>query len=356
MDHLFESTSFLIVDNASPMRLAAKAMLVSLGAVRIHQATNGSGALRLLDSERIDVVLSDLNMTDMSGIELLAAMREKSRLKHVPFILITAEANRERIRQAVDAGVAGILVKPFSGANLLQHVSRALNLDTAPGSSAAANPAPSPEDNPAAPQRASILVVDDTPDNLDLLTAILRDDYRVRVCNSGKRALAACQSDNPPDLILLDVMMPEMDGFEVARLLREHPTSEHIPVIFVTALADDAARLKGLSLCAVDFVTKPVNPDELKMRVRNFMRYIDLRRQLQADYDAMIDNARLRENVDQLILHDLKDALSGILDLATDFAATSGLSDELLAKTAAIEQATLGAIGRVSEFNQSLQE
>ena len=356
MDNLFESTSFLIVDNASAMRLATKSMLVSLGAVKIHQATNGSGALRLLDSERIDVVLSDLNLTDMSGIEMLVAMREKSKLRRVPFILITAEANREHIRQAVDAGVAGILVKPYCGKNLLQHVSRALNLGTAAAGAAAANPAPSPEGSPAAPQRASILVVDDTPDNLDLLTAILRDDYRVRVSNSGKRALAACQSDNPPDLILLDVMMPEMDGFEVARRLREHPTSEQIPVIFVTALADEEARLKGLSLGAVDFVTKPINPGELKMRVRNFMRYIDLRRQLQADYDAMVDNAELRENVDHFVLHDLKAALSGILELATDLAATTGLSDELQAKAAAVEQATLGTIGRVSEFNLSLQD
>ena len=93
-------------------------------------------------------------------------------------------------------------------------------------------------------------------------------------------------------------MMPGMDGFEVARQLREHPSSEHIPVIFVTAATDEESQAKSMALGAVDFVTKPINPDALNIRVRNFMRYVDLRRQLQADYDGMLENARLREQVE----------------------------------------------------------
>jgi len=115
-------------------------------------------------------------------------------------------------------------------------------------------------------------------DNLLMLSHLFMDKYQVRITHTGEKALEICQSNTPPDLVLLDIMMPGMDGFEVARRMREHPTSEAIPVIFVTAMTGDDARLKGLELGAVDFVTKPVDPDMLKLRVRNFMRFVEQRK------------------------------------------------------------------------------
>ena len=91
--------------------------------------------------------------------------------------------------------------------------------------------------------------------------------------------------------------------------MREHPCSEHIPVIFVTAMTGEDARLKGLELGAVDFVTKPIDPDVLKPRVRNFMRYVELHKQLQADYDCDAGAARLREDVEHITRHDMKGPL-----------------------------------------------
>ena len=83
--------------------------------------------------------------------------------------------------------------------------------------------------------KASILVVDDIPDNLSLMSNLLRDIYKVRVANSGERALTIAGSDTPPDLILLDIMMPEVDGYEVCRRLKDNPVTRDIPVIFLTA-------------------------------------------------------------------------------------------------------------------------
>jgi signal transduction histidine kinase len=148
-----------------------------------------------------------------------------------------------------------------------------------------------------------------------MLSHLLGDEYRVRIAHSGEKALEICQSDTPPDLVLLDIMMPGMDGFEVARRMREHPTSETIPVIFVTAMTGDDARLKGLELGAVDFVTKPIDPEILKPRVRNFMRYVKLHKQLQADFDGMLELARLREDVEHITRHDMKGPLSGVIGL-----------------------------------------
>jgi two-component system, sensor histidine kinase and response regulator len=110
-------------------------------------------------------------------------------------------------------------------------------------------------------------------------------------------------------------MMPEMDGFEVAKRMREHPNSESTPVIFVTALTTADARAQGMELGAVDFITKPVDPALLKPRVRNFMRYVQLRKSMQADFDQMVETAHLREQVEHITRHDIKGPLAGVMGL-----------------------------------------
>jgi len=107
------------------------------------------------------------------------------------------------------------------------------------------------------PEKPTILVVDDTPENLLLITDLLRARYKVKVANNGSRALLIAQAAPPPDLILLDVLMPEMDGYEVCRLLKSNPVTQDIPVVFLTALADDDNN-KGLKIGAVGYLTKPV--------------------------------------------------------------------------------------------------
>ena len=107
-------------------------------------------------------------------------------------------------------------------------------------------------------QRASVLVVDDTPTNLSLMSDLLGDLYAVRVATGGARALKIARSDTPPDLILLDIMMPEMDGYEVCSLLKADERTRDIPVIFLTARTDTSDEQKGLELGAVDYITKPI--------------------------------------------------------------------------------------------------
>lgn len=108
--------------------------------------------------------------------------------------------------------------------------------------------------------KPSILVVDDTPANLTLMTGLLQDDYQVRAATSGEKALKIACSDNPPDLILLDIMMPEMDGHEVCRRLKADEKTCDIPIIFLTAMSEAEDEEKGLKLGAVDYITKPVSP------------------------------------------------------------------------------------------------
>jgi putative two-component system response regulator len=115
---------------------------------------------------------------------------------------------------------------------------------------------------------ATILVVDDEPANLSLLTQLLRPAYQVRAANSGENALRAALSEPRPELILLDVMMPRLDGYAVLERLRDNPSTADIPVIFVTALSDVDEEERGLGLGAADYITKPIKPALLLARVR----------------------------------------------------------------------------------------
>jgi putative two-component system response regulator len=120
-------------------------------------------------------------------------------------------------------------------------------------------------------EKPTILVVDDTPDNLTLVSNLLKKDYRVRVAISGEKALKIAFSESPPDLILLDVMMPVMDGYEVCQQLRSNALTVHIPIIFLTAKSEVEDERKGLSLGASDYITKPISPPILEARVKTHL-------------------------------------------------------------------------------------
>ena len=119
--------------------------------------------------------------------------------------------------------------------------------------------------------RQTILIVDDSPENIMILMDLLGDKYTITVATNGKRALQLAGCDTPPDLILLDVLMPDMNGYEVCSRLKTGPRTADIPVIFITALSDESDEQKGLDLGAVDFILKPFSPPLVQARVRNHL-------------------------------------------------------------------------------------
>lgn len=116
-----------------------------------------------------------------------------------------------------------------------------------------------------------ILVVDDIAQNIEVLSGILRHQYRVRAATSGSRALEIAMSDPAPDLILLDVMMPDMDGLEVCRSLKENPRTRDIPVIFVTAMSEIEDEAEGFAAGCVDYLSKPISPSLVLARVKTHL-------------------------------------------------------------------------------------
>lgn len=120
-------------------------------------------------------------------------------------------------------------------------------------------------------KKATILVVDDLPDNLALMNSLLKEYYKVKVASGGDKALEIAASDAPPDIILLDIMMPGMDGHEVCSRLKRDPRTMDIPVIFLTARSEEEDEQKGLMLGAVDYITKPISPPIVLARVKNHL-------------------------------------------------------------------------------------
>jgi putative two-component system response regulator len=119
--------------------------------------------------------------------------------------------------------------------------------------------------------KPTVLVVDDTADNLALMSAVLKQAYKVKVANGGEKALQITGVHPPPDLILLDIMMPDMDGYEVCRRLKADPATRDIPIIFLTAKAQVEDEKLGLQLGAVDYITKPISPPIVLARVETHL-------------------------------------------------------------------------------------
>src|SRR5579871_6444829 len=148
-------------------------------------------------------------------------------------------------------------------------------------------------------QPASILVVDDTPANLQVLTGMLKDrGYKVRPVPSGKLALVAARKD-PPDLILLDINMPEMNGYEVCERLKADDQLKGIPVIFISALTEQLDKVKAFAIGGVDYLTKPFQIEELHARVETHLKLRRLQIELE-EYSRHLELAqdRLRRDLE----------------------------------------------------------
>ena len=120
-------------------------------------------------------------------------------------------------------------------------------------------------------EKRTVLVVDDTPDNLALISGLLKDLYRVKVANSGEKALKIVRTAPPPDLILLDIMMPGQSGYDVCKELKSDPATRDIPVVFLTAMTSEEDEKRGLDLGAVDYITKPISPPIVLARVKTHL-------------------------------------------------------------------------------------
>ncbi len=163
----------------------------------------------------------------------------------------------------------------------------------------------------------NILLVDDTPANLNLLIGMLRQSgYKLRPAPSGKLALQAART-LPPDLILLDIRMPEMDGYEVCERLKADSALKEIPVIFLSALSETTDKVKAFAAGGVDYITKPFQLDEVLARVETHLKLQRQRLQLQESYESLRRLESLRDSLIHMVVHDLRSPLMVVGDFLT---------------------------------------
>jgi serine phosphatase RsbU (regulator of sigma subunit) len=163
-----------------------------------------------------------------------------------------------------------------------------------------------------------ILVVDDTPLNISVITGALKDTYRTKVATNGAKALAIAAAEEKPDLILLDVMMPEMDGYEVCRRLKADPETRDIPVIFLTAQTEAEDETRGFEVGAVDYVHKPFSPAVMKARVATHLALRDTREKLSQQLLAIQKELETARLIQQSILPETVPQIAG-LDIAARY-------------------------------------
>ena len=190
-------------------------------------------------------------------------------------------------------------------------------------------------DGPDFTERTTILVVDDTPDNLALMSSLLKDAYKVKIANSGEKALRIAASDPPPDLILLDIMMPGMDGYEVCRRLKRDPKTINIPVIYLTARSEVEDEKKGLELGAVDYITKPISPPIVMARVKSHLALKAMADFLR-DQAAFLELEVTRRTAELVIAKEA--AEKGKQKAETDLSEIKMLKDQLEAERAYLQE------------------
>lgn len=308
----------LVVDSQMPIRQVLAATLHDMGFAEVIQAASGQEAMRILKTTPVAAVISDWNMPGMTGLGLLRWVRCEPALASLPFVLVTAETDRERMRQAISAGASEYLVKPYTVQDLANKVRKIVDPDqcdealSTPAGNAVIGIANANEME-ARIKASTVLIVDDVPINIEVIAAILEGECAIMKAYSGSEALQLVREGRPPDLILLDVMMPEIDGYAVCRQLKADPATRDIPIIFLTGNDGVQDVVRGFEIGAIDYISKPAEPSILKARIRTHLRlklaFADLARQ----HAALAASAKLREDVARITQHDLKNPIASII-------------------------------------------
>ncbi|MDH5707721.1 MAG: PAS domain S-box protein, partial [Hylemonella sp.] len=244
----------------------------------ITAATSGAKAVEI--AQRVpmpEMILLDIKMPDMDGYAVVEHLKSNPATADIPVMFVTALDDNADVKRGLDLGVVDYLIKPVDPELLRLRLRIQFQLRRAyqrQGSDMTLQ-------RFDAGQPPSVLIVDDDPDSVDLLTVVLKDDFRIVVASNGAKALEIVQGETAPDLVLLDVMMPGMSGYEVCRRIKAMPIGIQIPVLFISAGSDVDAKIKGFDIGGSDYITKPYDIEEVRVRVRNQMELTRLRRYLE---------------------------------------------------------------------------
>ena len=273
-------------------------------------ATDGAAGLAVARAEHPDVILVDLLLPRIDGWTVTKTLREEEWAKKIPIIAVSALAMQQDRSRAIEAGCDDFVSKPYAPAELRAVLARFLDDTGVAASSAAVRQR---EARPRLERLGRVLVVDDEPANVELLARRLEalGAETIRASN-GEEALTMAEREMP-DLILLDVMMPGIGGFETCRRLKINDRTAPIPVIFATALTDAADLSNGFEVGGIDYITKPLEPIELAARVRSAIFTKRLQDELRGTNDQLRKVERSRQELIGMLGHDIRNLANSLV-------------------------------------------
>ena len=283
----------IVEDNERNIKLLRD--LLGAHGYRTIEARSAEDAIALVPLDRPELVLMDIQLPGMDGVAALRELRKLPETRAVPVIAVTAFAMKDDRERLLAAGFDGYLEKPIDVRALPAYVRSHLASTSAGAETVAGD---------SVTRAATILVVDDLPENVRLLDAVLSPrGYRVVPAASGEEALEAV-AEEQLDLVLLDVVMPGMDGYEVCRRLRDRPATRFLPVVMITAHGDQE-KPKAIEAGADDFLFKPYDQMELLARVRSLLRIKQYHDTIEAqaaelgEWNRILER-RVREQIEEL--------------------------------------------------------
>ena len=345
--HKNDSEARVLVVDDDPTILTALDYLLTPWGIEVTGLNSPETFQEVLSATQPDMLILDLYMPSSSGVNLCQIVRQDSQWGDLPILVITAHTDTASIQQVFAAGADDFVGKPIVGPELVTRVISRLERVRAQHRSGKFEQRLSTVDVAESSSSQSIssnllytnthlVLVDDQLDNLRTLAAILKGQgYKVRKAISGETALGTIRSQ-PPDLILLDIRMPDMDGYEVCARLKADETTREIPIIFLSALDDITDKVKAFAVGGVDYITKPFQAQEVLTRVKQQLmirqqqrQLVEQNRQLQREIQE-----RQRSNVNlyhtRKVLQESEDRFRSAFDYASIGMALIGLDDRWL--------------------------
>jgi len=226
----------------------------------IYPAESSIKLFEFLLNFKPDLILLDVNMPDCDGYETIKSLKADSRYEDIPVIFLTSKSDRESVVKGLSLGAVDYIIKPFSTSKLIEVINNELNPDTLKQGTQET------ESN-----KPSILVVDDVTSMLRAIQYALHDRYKVYALSKSQDVLDFLKNKNP-ELIILDYMMPALDGFDLIKIKTEMPKFKDTPIIIITTEGTKEHVNKAISLGVSDFLVKPFNPSELNIKVAKHIR------------------------------------------------------------------------------------
>ena len=309
-----ESRSALVLDSDTTIGILTSKILTELGVENITYASDGISAKEYIRKFKFDIIISNLDLNKLNGLEVLKYVRSKLELKFLPFLILSSSTSYNDVSNAIRCGASDFIALPYNQITLRDKIVNLLKTDKKSFYKNNTDSIFIKKDN-----KPIILVVDDVVDNIKIIAESLKFDYTVLVANSASKALSICNSDNQPDLILLDIMMPDISGVGLCKTIKSNATLNHIAIIFITSLNKSNDIASGFKAGAIDYITKPMSPIVLKARIKSHLEIINKNKKMREEIDQLVNIAFLRKDLEMIYDEELNPSMKDIYNLLDYF-------------------------------------